>query len=306
MPIERSTLEHCRYYPELLPSAEYVSPGAGTEEDVLNITRIPNGLLTRLSDVGAVRSSDAELRFKADSETFQVPAASLLNLSEPNEYNLLATRSVRLSVYANSDLSNYQIWHGLWCKDITVAEKLAYGISLTREEQAINDELGVSKTVERGTLPPAINRMLLYEYEPPIYRETRTIRKDVSTSGIEVDTIRPRKTGEQFVVLEGISAERPSSAGNNVRITVARDDDGSRSSPFLSLSAWAMDLDYSIPMWIPATREISIWCETGTSLSSYRIRYVYGVYRLTSIIKARWGIGEFSEELRRKAKAGIV
>jgi len=306
MPIERSTLEHCRYYPELLPSAEHVSPSAGTEEAVLDITRIPDGLLTRLSDVGAVRSSDAELRFKADSEVFQVPAASILNLSEPNKYNLLATRSVRLSVYANSNLSNYQIWHGVWCKDITVAEKLAYGITLTKEEQAINDELGVSKTVERGTLPPAIDRMLLYEYEPPIYREVRTVAKDVSTSGIEVDTIRPRRTGEQFVVLEGISAERPSSAGDNVRITIARDDDGSRSSPFLSLSCWAMDLDYFVPCFVPGLREISLWCETGTSLSSYRIRYVYGVYRLTSILKARWNIGEFPEELRKKVRAGVV
>ncbi|GAI66832.1 unnamed protein product, partial [marine sediment metagenome] len=62
---------------ELLPSCEYVSPAAGNEAEVLNLTRLPRNRLVRLKDVSAARSVNAELRFKADNELFQASAAAL-------------------------------------------------------------------------------------------------------------------------------------------------------------------------------------------------------------------------------------
>ncbi|GAI05438.1 unnamed protein product, partial [marine sediment metagenome] len=77
MAINYATLEATKFWPCLLPSAEYVSPGLGATAEVMNLTRLPPNLLVRLQDVGAERSVDAELRLKADSETFNVPAAAL-------------------------------------------------------------------------------------------------------------------------------------------------------------------------------------------------------------------------------------
>ncbi|GAJ08882.1 unnamed protein product, partial [marine sediment metagenome] len=247
-------LEATKFWPELLPSCEYVSPTTGTEAEVLNLTRLPRNLLVRLKDVSAVRSVTAELRFKADTELFQVSAAAIPNLTEPTQYDLLASNSVRLAVYAITGLTTYQICHGLWAWKTTIADKLALAIPLNAEERAIDEELGISKTMERGTLPAKIDRFLLYEYWP-IYRETKTIRKDVPTAGIDVETLRPRKYLEQFVVLEKISCERKT-VDDNVRFTIWRDEDGSPASPFITLHTYPMHLDYDIPCFIPAMKEI--------------------------------------------------
>jgi len=301
--INKANLEATRFWPELLPSAEYVSPSAGTEANIINLTPpLPGNLLVRLSNIGAVRSADAELRFKADAETFEVPCAALKNLSEPNPYGLLAQSSCRLAVYANADLSNYQVWHNLLVFKATIAHKLVLGIPLTREERSINEELGVSKTVERGTLPIKFDRTLLYEYYP-IYREVRTMRKDLPTEGIDVATIRPPGRN-QFVALESISCERPPDAGYGTKLHITRDDD----EDYIILNNWALDLDYDVPCFIPALRELYLSLESNTAISNYRVRYRYSVMPLTNILRVRWGLVSKEEmpELYKKVVSGVV
>jgi len=299
-----ATIEAVRYGPELLPSCEYVSPTAGNEAEVLNLTRLPNNMLVRLKDVGADRSVNAELRLKADSEMFQVPAAAIPDLTEPTQYDLLASQSVRLAVYAIADLTNYRVWHGLWVWKQTIADKLALGLPLTPQEIAIDKEINVSGTFQRGTQPAKIDRFLLYEYYP-IYRETKALSKDVPTTGIAVDTLRPRKYGEQFVVLEKISCQRPDAAGHNVRFTIWRDDDGSPASPFITLRTWTMHIDFDVPCFIPATREIGLRLEADTAQIDYLCRYTFTIYRMTNILRARW-FGEGPEELIKKVRGGLA
>lgn len=268
MAINYATLEAVRFPPELLPSAELVSPAAGATAEVMNLTRFPANLLTRLKDVGAERSNDAELRFKADSETFNVPAAAIPDLTEPTQFDLLATKSSRLQVYGVGDLSavNYKVWHSLLCWRATIAEKLALGIPLNAEEKVINEKHGIYKTVERGTLPAVWDRTKLYEYYP-IYRETRSIREDTP---LAVDTIRPRRMREEFVVLEKISCGAPTAT--DVSFTIWRDDDGSAASPLISLKTFVFetDLAFDLLMWIPAMREINLRVE-GTPQTDYFI-----------------------------------
>ncbi|GAI18447.1 unnamed protein product, partial [marine sediment metagenome] len=155
--------------------------------------------------------------------------------TEPTQYDLLVTKSTRLQVYGVAALTNYRVWHNLLVTKATIADKIALGIPLTAEEKSINEELGISKTVDRGTLPIwDFERYKLYEYRV-LYKETRTIYKDVPATGILVDTIRPRKIGDQFVVLEKVSCDT-TAVGDAVKLTIARDDDGSRDSPLLELN----------------------------------------------------------------------
>ncbi|GAI08100.1 unnamed protein product [marine sediment metagenome] len=316
--INFATLEAVRYPPELLPSCEYRTITTGNEGEVLNLTRLPRNLLVRLKDIIAVPSVaeqavNAELRLKADSEVFQVSAGALPDriteptTFEPTQYDLLASSSVRLAVYAIGDLDKYKICHGLWVSKTTIADKLALEIPLNAEEAAIDKELGISKTVGRGTLPAKIDRFLLYEYLP-IYRETKAIIKTVPTGGIDVETLNPRRIGEQFIVLEKISAETPDDADGNTRITIWRDDDGSPASPLLQLFTWSMGLTYDIPMFIPARREIGIRCETDTERSNYKIRYTFGIYLLNNILKMRWGLltREDNPDLYKRVIGGIA
>ncbi|MBA7636790.1 hypothetical protein ES703_44418 [subsurface metagenome] len=301
-------LEAVRYPPELLPSAEYVSPAAEKTAEILNLTRLPPGILVRLKDVGAERSNNAELRFKADNESFEVPAAAIPDLTEPTQYDLLASKSARLSVYAIADLSNYKVWHGLLVWQQTIADKLALEIPLTNEERAINEKLGVWKTVKRGTLPINWDRIKLYEHFP-IYRETRSIRKTLPTTGLSLDTIKPRKPGDQFVVLEKVSCDGVGlTAADNVRLTLCRDDHGSAATPLITLNALSMKLDFDLPMFIPAVREINLRLECDQEQANYRCRWTFSIMHLTNILKVRWGLLSKEEmpELWEKCKAGVV
>lgn len=308
MPISYSNLEAVRFPPELLPSAEYCSPTAGNDAEIMNLTRLPANLLVRLKDVGAKRSNDAELRLKADMETFSTPAASIPDLTEPTQYDLLASKSARLLVHAIADLTNYKVWHSLLCWKATIADKLAFGIPLTAKEKEINEKLGISKTTERGTLPIKFQRIDLYEHYP-IYRETRSIRETVPLAGLTLDTFRPRKIGDQFVALEKVSCETPAPAPEGVTFNIWRDDDGSAASPLISLNTWSMGgLDCDIPMWIPALREINMRIECTAQQDDYRCRWTVGVYRLTNILRMRWGImaPEEMSELWEKVVSGVV
>lgn len=308
MAINYANLEAIKYPPELLPSAEYCSPGVGTTAEIMNLTRLPANLLVRLKDVGAQRSNDAELRLKVDSETFNVPAAAIPNLTEPTQYDLLASKSARLQVHGIAGLTNYKVWHSLLCWKATIADKLALGIPLTAKEKEINEKLGISKTTERGTLPIKFPRIDLYEHYP-IYRETRTIRETVPVAGLTLETFRPRKIGDQFVALEKVSCETPAPAPEGVTFNIWRDDDGSAASPLISLNTWSMGgLDCDIPMWIPALREINMRIECTVQQDDYRCRWTFGVYRLTNILRVRWGITAPEErpELWEKVVGGIV
>lgn len=309
MAINYATLEAVRYPPELLPDAAYFSPAAGADAEVLNLTRLPANMLARIKDIGAQRGgvgTQAELRLKADSETFNVPTAAIPNLTEPTQFDLLASKSARILLHAVDDLTgdNYKVWHGLWAWRATIADKLALGIPLTVEEKSINEELGIYKTVERGTLPAKQERIDLYEHYP-IYRETHSIYKDVPVAGILVDTIRPRKIGDQFVVLEKVSCDT-TAVGDTVKLTIARDDDGSRASPLLELSCYSMALSFDIPCFIPALREINLWLEAGVLQADYKMRYTFSVMRLTNILRARWGLITEPAELIKKVKGGIA
>lgn len=310
MAINYANLEAIKYPPELLPDAAYFSPAAGADAEVLNLTRLPANMLVRIKDVGAARGgvgTQAELRLKADSETFNVPTAAIPDLTEPTQFDLLASKSARILLHAIDDLTgdNYKVWHGLWVLKQTIADKLALAIPLTAEEKAINEELGIYKTVERGTLPARIDRFQLYEYWP-IYRETRTIRETVPVTGLAVDTIRPRKIGAQFVVLEKVSCATAAAVANNTRMTIWRDDDGSAASPLLTLHTWVMALSYDIPMFLPALREINIRLECDIAEADYECRYTYTVYRMTNILRARWGLISEPAELIQKVKGGIA
>ncbi|GAJ00825.1 unnamed protein product, partial [marine sediment metagenome] len=115
----------------------------------------------------------------------------------------------------------------------------------------------------------------------------------------------PRKYPEQFVVLEKISCEHSAEVEHNVRFTIWRDEDGSPASPFITLHTHAMHLDYDIPCFIPAMREIGLRLEADTEQTNYCCRYTFTTYRMTNILRARW-FGEGPAELIKKVKGGIA
>jgi len=70
-----------------------------------------------------------------------------------------------------------------------------------------------------------------------------------------------------------------------------------------------MDLTYRIPCFVVALDELVLEVYTGTALTDCRVRFEVGYYRLTSLIKARWGLGEMRErfpDLWESLMAGVL
>ena len=316
MALELRHLESIRYPPELLPDADVVNVALNARAEIMNIPRIPGGMIAKLHGIAADHDQAAQLRIKVDQEERQLDARPLYDMSlrdRPSYFNLIATKSLRYYVYAIAALTDFTTWYGVWCWKQTVADKLLLGIPLTPDEAALDSRYGVGKTVERGTLPPKLERTLLYEYYP-IYEWTETNRETVPAAGrLELATIRPSKEG-RFVVLTRVSADRPALAANNTQITICRDSDGTQSSPFLSLPTFTLagGLDDEIPMFIPALTDIRLGVESTAGEADYNVRWTYIEYPLTTILRVRFGLVSRDElpdeykEVYDKVKAGIV
>ena len=316
MAIELRHLESVRYPPELIPDANVVTVALNARAEIMNIPRIPGGMIAKLHGIAADNTQAAQLRIKIDQEEKQLDARPLYNMSlrdRPSYFNLIATKSLRYHVYAIAALTDFTTWYGVWGWKQTVADKLLLKLPLTPDERALNESLGIGKTVERGTLPPKLDRTLLYEYYP-IYEWTETNRETVPAAGrIELATIRPSQPN-RFVVLTRVSAAQPGVAVNNTRITICRDSDGTEASPFVSLPTFALTLGLAdeIPMFIPALTDIRLAVTSTAGEANYPVRWTYIECPLTTILRVRFGLvtrDELPEDYKSvydRVKAGIV
>lgn len=337
MTIQRSQLESLRYFPELIPGADVVSPAATNQEEIFNI-RIPADMAVRLMDVGAyydpvaAPTQLAELRLKADSRTiaseeYGIPnmilptwynaggAAPWLHTYPPVNMNLFAEKSISYHVFAygpaygGADLVGYPTWYSMWAWPMSVVEKIILDIPLNQEEQGIAERRGLHKTTQAGTLPAKIPRFKLYEYWP-YFRETRgAFYTNVTTNGVQVATLRPKRERDMFIALERITASKPSAHTDNCRINIMRDADGTKTSPFISLQAWTMMPFFDIPCFIPAMQDITIRVDTDVAQANYAVRYTFGMYHMNNILRTRFGlvtVDEVGRDLWERVKAGIV
>lgn len=337
MTIARRHLESIRYPPELIPGADVVSPTATNQEEIFNI-RIPTDMATRLMDVGAyfdpvaAPTQLAELRFKADSRTITSEEYGIPNMILPTWYNagglaswlhtyppidmdLFAEKSISYHIYAygpaygGADLVGYPTWYSMWAWTMSVVEKIILGIPLNQEEEEIAKSRGLRKTTQAGTLPAKIPRFKLYEYWP-YFRETKgAFYANVTTNGVQVATIRPKREGDMFVVLERITASKPAAYTDNCRINIMRDADGTKDSPFISLQTWTMMPFFDIPCFIPAMQDLTIRIDTNVAQVNYAVRYTFGMYKLNNILRTRFGlvtVDEVGKDLWERVKAGIV
>ena len=319
MAIELRHLESIRYPPELIPDANVVDVALNARAEIMNIPRIPGGMIAKLHGIAADNTQAAQLRIKVDQEEKQLDARPLYNMSlrdRPSYFNLIATKSLRYHVYAIAALTDFTTWYGVWGWKQTVADKLLLKLPLTPDEKELDRRLGIGKTVERGTLPPKLDRTLLYEYYP-IYEWTETKRETVPAAGrLELATIRPSQPN-RFVVLTRVSAVKPALAANNTQITICRDSDGTESSPFLSLPTFALaplalGLADEIPMFIPALTDIRLGVTSTAGEVDYPVRWTYVECPLTTILRVRFGLvtrDELPDEYKEvydKVKAGIV
>jgi len=231
---------------------------------------------------------------RVDSYTYGLPS-----LDKASQFSRVNTSRFKATLYAAAAVSGYVCRLGIWVYEPTIADKMQMGESLTEEEAAIAEELGVADALNRGIVPYSKDWLVSRIYHP-VDKYTEAVNTSLTTDGLRYQIDNP--SPDQFIALEAISAMDTSGTTTNASVKIKADKREALQIPCPCLS-----IDYDIPLFIPALDEISLEFSTDTDISAFQARWRIGVYRLTDRVKMMWGLlgREANEELWKEVKAGV-
>lgn len=302
--ITEAKVRAARLYPELLPDTRIATVAAGSElsPPILNLRRF-SPVFLELVNI-AVKRSDMEVRVRADSLRQETKATALPD-QVPAPWNLIATDLLELNLYSAAGVTSIPVSYALWVYQPTVAHKLKHQKQLTEEERALDAELGIKKSVDKGVLPLPLSYTVEREYQV-LSEVTRSVVANINTTMQVVDFIEAMP--DEVLVLTEI-ATAPGNASDNIRIIIDRDTDAN----YLELDAFAMSLDRGLPAFVPALYEIRIKAVANTTVSNHPIRYSIKRCRLTNILRARWGLppregtpADAWNEVLKRTRGGVL
>ena len=306
MPIQdelSSVIRKARYYPELIPFIHAQDLAAGDNNIItLGHPTISLDLPVLTDKLSATPDANVLLKLKADREaTHELETISLDAMGELIPFEFLATRSLSATLNADAIVTDYLIYLGLWVIKPSVAQKILWELPLSSQDEALSRKRGVRDSVEKGILPFPIP----YQIERECMGFKRTYAEIVAnvTSGQStlILNLAP-PLDEEFLTLEAVSAD---SAGltlaNNAQLYITRDDD----TNYLKLPVFAMAKTYDLPCFIPALRKLQISFYADANLADRYVRVVIGRYKLTNILRARFGLPS-TPEAEEGVKAGVV
>lgn len=305
MAISEAQIRLVKYPPELLPDSWVGGVPLGVEAALLDLRRF-TPYLTHLTNIQLVANAAVNLRARYDDARVEENTAAMLS-ALVNPWWLTAKDILNLSFFGvvGAPIANYTAHYGLWAYPPTVAHKIRYGITLSPQEQAINEELGISNTVEKGLLPLPIAQLIEREYQVR-GEETRSRSVNIAVAATEyvIDRVYPRP-GE-FLALTRIAAA-PGAVAQAVRFVISRDEQASfRDIPTFPLSLVAGG---EIACFIPAMRELRLTTTATVAPGAHLFRYTIQHIRLTNILRVRFGLtpeAEAPADLWKKALGGIV
>ncbi|MBA7680790.1 hypothetical protein ES703_89111 [subsurface metagenome] len=222
----------------------------------------------------------------------------------PSNFNVLATEKLYYNLYSTPGVifpALFSTYYGVWAWQPTVADKLLAGNTLTPEERRIDEELGISKTVEKGLLPLPIPLQIEREYqilEEMTYGHMFTV---TALPGLTVSTLHPR--ADEFLVLTKIACD----PNATVLLTIDRDDDAGYRT---TLNTFPLSLDFDLKCFIPALKEIRMnLFSTAPPVANFNIRYTVLRCRMNNIMRARWNLvtpDELPGDVYQKVKGGVL
>jgi len=305
MPIGEATIRAVKYPPESIPDAWFGTLALNAEfaPPVLDLKRF-SPYIVILNNIQLPANALAEARARYDNARIAENTAAMLNLL-PGAWWLPAKDTLYYNIFGLGVVANYTSHFSVWAFPPTIAHKLFYGITLTNEEKAIAEELGVRNTVEKGLLPLPIPQLLQREYHI-VGEEThsRSVTIAVAATVYSIETIYA-KPGE-IIVLTRIAAN-PGLVAQNIRFILDRDNDIS----LVDLPTFPLSLvaGGEIGCFIPAIREIRLTASATVAPGAHLFRYTYQRIRLNNILRLRFGLiseDEVPKDLAQKVKAGIV
>lgn len=307
--ITEATIRMAHLYPELIPDTwiGLIMPTMEAAPPILDLRRF-SPLFLRLCDIAVPRNAGDELRILANSTRNAIAADSLIGNPAgvlggiaPSNFNILATEKLYYNIYSTLGAAAFTTYFGVWAWYPTVADKLLAGKPLTPEEQRINEELGISKTVEKGLLPLPIPLQIEREYqiiEEMSYGHIFTV---TALPGLTVSTLHPR--ADEFLVLTKITCD----PNATVLLTIDRDDDAGYRT---TLNTASLSLDFDLKCFIPAVNEIRMnLFSTAPPVANFNIRYTVLRCKMSNILRARWNLvtpDELPGDVWAKVKGGIL
>lgn len=308
MPIQDElpvVIRKARYLPELLPMLHGQDLAAGDNSIITLASPTLSADIPVLTDkFSASPDADALLKLKADGEpTHELETVSLNTYGELTPLEVLASRNVSLVLNADAIVTDYKMYLGIWVVKPSVAQKILWGWALSAEDKALSIKRNIEDSVSKGVLPFPLS----YQIQRENMGFKHTYAEIVATAPTGTTTpilTLSAPSRDEFLVLESVTAASVAAdIDDNTQLYISRDDDKN----YLKLPVFAMDQSYDFPCFIPALRslEVSFYHEAGADLLNRYVRVIISRYKLTNLLRARFGL-ETTEEALESVKAGVV
>lgn len=289
MALTVSDVRTARFFPEILPATEIrtIAASSFAQPLPLDIRRFGRDRYLELRNLFLDRNADVVYTITGDDFQIERNAGAVDN--EPMDTIISALNNIQYKLF-NEDSVNpqtdYSTHFGLLIDRPTVATKIKFGIDLNEEEQRIDEELGISNSVEKGVLP--------LPYSFVFEREYQIIDKYIVSSRVEtVPTTGEGAVFENFsvnpgeaLILSAVGAD-PFLVADDFRVIIDRDNDTS----YITVRPFAMNsLNNNIECWIPAVRELRFRAIAANAINNADIRLIINRVVLTNTLRVRWGL----------------
>lgn len=306
--ITEATVKLVKYPPELIPDSWFgdVPANAEVSPPVLDLRRFSPYIvtLTNIQTTQPAGYANVVLRARYGDVRVEESVAALLP-SLVGAWRLPAKDILYYNFLGLALVADYTTHFAIWSFPPTIAHKLLYGITLTNDERAICEELGIRNTVEKGLLPLPISLQIEREYHV-LGEEThsRSVTIAVANTVYTIESIYP-KTNE-CIVLTRLAAALGTTA-QDIRLIVDRDDDAN----YAQLKTYALSLAAGgeVSCFIPAMKEIRLTTSATTAPGAHLFRYSFQRIKLTNLLRVRFGLvsaDEVPADLFKKVAGGIL
>lgn len=316
MPITDATVRRVKYPPELLPDSWFgaLALNAEVAPPIMDLRAFSPYLLelTNIQFRPWLIAAYPNIRVRYDDVRLEQNTFEMLSYLEgvvirglPGAFRFPAKTQLYFNLLGTGVEVTYSTHFGVWAYPPTVAHKILWGITLDVKEQAINKELGISDTVEKGLLPMPISQLLEREY-PVVGEETHTRNINIAAANtvfpVEVIYARP---GE-ILVLTRIAAS-PSTVAQNAQLIIDRDNDFN----YFTFPTLPLDLvaGGEVACFIPALTQIRLTTTAAAITAVQRFRYTFKRVKLNNILRVRFGLlseADAPKDLFSKVWGGIV
>jgi len=285
-----ASIKRAKMPPEQFPDSWFGAVPALAEvlTPVLDLKRFAPYLVT-LADIQLTGSVNVMLRARYDDQRLEELTAGMMP-AFPARWSLKARQNLFLNFLGIAPTVTYTTFFSVWAEMPTVAVKLAYGMSLNSNEQALADSLGLANSVEKGLLPLPLSQQIEREYHI-LGEETkaRVMTLGVPNVDYPIESIYAR--ANEILVLTAVAAGSgvAPTAAENTRFMIDRDDDKNHLDfPILPLSLLPGG---EIQCFVPALHEIRVHAICSLAPPAPQVfRYTIQRVRLTNILRARFGL----------------